>query len=90
MEPHAGDRTTIVDGVDMSSSQIVPTSPSQRVRKRELREVISSVSRPVFVSVSVVSEIIETAARVKRNNRPSARMIRRSHPAKRPGVTAFC
>lgn len=59
MEPHAGDRTTIVDGVDMSSSQNVPTSPSQKVRKRELREDISSVSRPVFVSVSVVSEIID-------------------------------
>ena len=59
MEPHAGDRTTIVDGVDMPSSQNVPTSPSQRVRKRELLEVISSVSRPVFVSVSVVSEIID-------------------------------
>ncbi|WP_308002387.1 hypothetical protein [uncultured Parolsenella sp.] len=43
----------------MSSSQNVPTSPSQRVRKRELLEVISSVSRPVFVSVSVVSEIID-------------------------------
>lgn len=29
------------------------------MRKRELREDISSVSRPVFVSVSVVSENID-------------------------------